>query len=325
MEAALPYQVRTHGISVYGLPRWTRLKGFLGLLLAVFSLGFVVPQAATAELSKSSSPLQRIATGFLFVEGPVWHPLGFLIFSDIPASTLYRWDPGDGVSVFRKPSGRANGNTLDRWGRLISAHHERYVSRIDPLGATAILASMFQGKALNSPNDVVVGRDGSLYFTDPPYGIHDHEEELGFYGIYRIDPRGRLILLAADLLRPNGLAFSPDFKRLYVNDSSTNQIHQFAVTAEGGLSERRLFAKMYDPTRTGVADGIKVDQKGNVYSTGPGGIWVFAPTGALLERVDVPEKASNLAFGDVDLKTLYVTASTSVYRMRVSVPGTPPG
>ncbi|MDH3772380.1 MAG: SMP-30/gluconolactonase/LRE family protein [Nitrospirota bacterium] len=317
--------MRTYGGSVGRLPHWTRPGRLLGLVLTMLSVGIVTPQGAVAELGESSSRLQRIATGFLFVEGPVWHPRGFLIFSDIPTNTLYRWDPGYGVSVFSRPSGRANGNTLDRWGRLVSAHHERYVSRIELGGAMTILASMFQGKALNSPNDVVVGRHGSLYFTDPPYGIHEHEEELGFYGIYRIDPGGRLTLLVAHLTRPNGLAFSPDFKRLYVNDSATNQIHEFAVTPEGGLSERPLFATMHDPTRAGVADGLKVDQKGNVYSIGPGGVWMFAPTGALLKRLEVPEKASNLAFGDADLKTLYVTASTSVYRMRVSVPGTPLG
>ncbi|HEY9900847.1 MAG TPA: SMP-30/gluconolactonase/LRE family protein [Candidatus Sericytochromatia bacterium] len=281
-----------------------------------------------------NAQVEKVAGDFRFTEGPIWHPKGFLLFSDIPANTLYQWTANKKPEIFRLPSGNANGNTLDREGRLLSAEHgNRRVSRTEKDGTVVTLASQFEGKRLNSPNDLVVKSDGSLYFTDPPYGIKSEQEELGFYGVYRLAPDGKLTLLVKDFVRPNGIAFSPDEKKLYVNDSEKGHIRVFDVKSDGTLGNGQLFAELKDPSKKGVPDGMKVDQEGNVYSTGPGGIWVFSPSGNLLGILEVPEVAANLAWGDSlrdssasrDYKTLYITASNSLYRIRLKIPGVRPG
>ncbi len=269
-----------------------------------------------------NAQVEKVAGDFRFTEGPIWHPKGFLLFSDIPANTLYQWTANKKPEIFRLPSGNANGNTLDREGRLLSAEHgNRRVSRTEKDGTVVTLASQFEGKRLNSPNDLVVKSDGSIYFTDPPYGIKSEQEELGFYGVYRLTPDGKLTLLVKDFVRPNGIAFSPDEKKLYVNDSEKGHIRVFDVKPDGILENGQLFAELKDPSKKGVPDGMKVDQEGNVYSTGPGGIWVFSPSGNLLVILEVPEVAANLAWGDGDYKTLYITASNSLYRIRLKIPG----
>jgi gluconolactonase len=266
--------------------------------------------------------VEQVASGFEFTEGPVWHPSGFLLFSDIPADTIYKWTPNQKTEVFRRPSGNANGNTLDAEGRLISAEHKlRRVSRTEKDGKIVTLAERYEGKRLNSPNDVVVKSDGSVYFTDPPYGIKKEQEELGFYGVYRLAPNGTLTLLVKDFVRPNGLAFSPDEKKLYVNDSEKGHIRVFDVSGDGTLANGRIFAELKDSSKAGVPDGMKVDVRGNVYSTGAGGVWVFSPAGNLLGKIEVPETSANLAWGDRDSKTLYITANKSVYRIRLNVAG----
>jgi sugar lactone lactonase YvrE len=245
-----------------------------------------------------NAQVEKVAGDFQFTEGPLWHPKGFLLFSDIPANTLYQWTANKKPEIFRLPSGNANGNTLDREGRLLSAEHgNRRVSRTEKDGTVVTLASQFEGKRLNSPNDLVVKSDGSIYFTDPPYGIKSEQEELGFYGVYRLAPDGKLTLLVKDFVRPNGIAFSPDEKKLYVNDSEKGHIRVFDVKSDGTLENGQLFAELKDPSKKGVPDGMKVDQEGNVYSTGPGGIWVFSPSGNLLGILEVPEVAANLAWG----------------------------
>ena len=273
-----------------------------------------------------NSRIEKVAEGFEFTEGPLWHIDGFLLFSDIPANTIYQWKPGEKPRVFRRPSGKANGNTFDTKGRLISGEHgNRRVSRTQKNGKVVTLASKYQGKRLNSPNDLAVKSDGSIYFTDPPYGIKTEEEELGFYGVYRLTQDGKLTLLVKDFIRPNGIAFSPDESKLYVNDSEEGHIRVFDVKSDGTLSNGRIFAEQKDPAKEGVPDGMKVDVKGNVYSTGPGGVWVFSPSGKLLGVIEVPEAPANLGWGEQDYKTLYITAKKSVYRIRLKIPGIKPG
>jgi gluconolactonase len=274
------------------------------------------------EIRDDNAQVEKLASGFEFIEGPVWHPQGFLLFSDIPANTIYQWRPNKKSNIFRRPSGNANGNTLDREGRLLTAEHSnRRVSRTEKDGTIVTLASRYEGKRLNSPNDLVVKSDGSIYFTDPTYGIKPEQKELGFSGVYRLAPDGRLTLLVKDFVAPNGIAFSPDQKKLYVNDSEQNHMRVFDVKPDGTLENGRIFAELKDASKQGVPDGMKVDKQGNIYSTGPGGVWVFSPAGNLLGKIEVPETAANLAWGERDSKTLYITASKSLYRIRLKIPG----
>lgn len=266
---------------------------------------------------------ERLATGFGFTEGPLWLPEGYLIFSDIPNNVIRSWHPVHGVGVYRAPSGNSNGLTLDRAGRLIACEHgNRRVSRTEPDGTVVTLADRYQGKRLNSPNDVVVRSDGTIYFTDPPYGITPEEKELDFNGVYKLSPDGELTLLAADFDRPNGLAFSPDESLLYIDDSPRRHIRVFRVAPDGTLQGGEIFADMQSDG-TGSPDGMKVDIEGNLYVTGPGGLWVFAPSGEHLGTIVLPEKPANCAWGDADRLSLYITARTSLYRLRVTVPGMP--
>ncbi len=277
------------------------------------------------EIASSQAKVEKLSSGFKFIEGPVWDKRGFLLLSDIGANTIYKWTPDGRVAIFRHPAGHSNGNTLDREGRLITAEHDRRIVRTEKNGALTVLADRYRRKRLNSPNDVVVKSDGSIYFTDPPYGIGKEKEELGFYGVYRRSPDGALILLATEMARPNGLAFSPDEKKLYVTDSENGRIRVFQVKADGKLSNGRVFAQLPGSKDKGVPDGIKVDIQGNVYSSGPEGLWVFSANGQLLGKILVPEVVTNLAWGDRDYKSLYITATQSLYRIRLNVRGVQPG
>ena len=280
------------------------------------------PEAFRTILNEDT-PVEKVAGNFKFTERPIWHPDGFLLFSDIPANTIYKWQSNQ-VKVFRKPSGNANGNTFDRQGRLITAEHSnRRVSRTEKDGTVVTLASEYRGKRLNSPNDLVVKSDGSIYFTDPPYGIKSEQQELEFSGVYRLGTDGTLSLLVSDFVRPNGIAFSPDETKLYVNDSKQGHIRVFDVKSDGTLENGRIFAEQKDENLPGVPDGMKVDVEGNVYSTGPGGVWVFSPSGNLLGIIKVPEVPANLAWGDRDDRTLYLTAKNSLYRVRLNIAGVP--
>jgi sugar lactone lactonase YvrE len=283
---------------------------------------FDTKQNNLGEIIAPNTQVEKVAEGFKFTEGPVWHPDGFLLFSDIPANTIYKWQPEQKTEIFRQPSGNANGNTLDRSQRLISAEHgNRRVSRTEKDGQIVTLASHYQGKRLNSPNDLAIKSDGSIYFTDPPFGIEPEQEELGFYGVYRLAPNGTLTLLVDDFVRPNGIAFSPDEKKLYVNDSEKGHIRVFDVNPDGMLANGKVFAKLKPPSEEGAADGMKVDIKGNVYSTGSGGVWIFSPNGDLLGIIKTPEPPANLAWGDSDYQTLYITARHSLYRVRLKIEG----
>lgn len=278
------------------------------------------------DILDDSAKLEKVAGDFQFIEGPIWHPDGFLLFSDIPADIIYKFTSNQQVEVFRRPSGKANGNTLDKENRLLTAEHEnRRVSRTEKDGQVIALADRYEGKRLNSPNDLVVKSDGSIYFTDPSYGVSKEQEELGFYGVYRLAPDGKLTLLVKDLVLPNGLAFSPDEQKLYVNNSEAKYIAVYDVKPDGTVTNERLFADLKDASQGGVPDGLKVDLQGNVYSTGPGGVWILSPDGQVLGKIPVPETATNLAWGDSDRKTLYITANTSLYRIRLKIAGVRPG
>jgi gluconolactonase len=298
--------------------------------------------------------LERIATGFTWVEGPIWDS-GSLFFAEIPSNSIRRWTPGTGVSIFLQPSGYkgsdaygaepgTNGMTLDARGRLtVAGHAQRDVFRfetIDPQGPITILADNYLGKRLNSPNDLVYRSDGSLYFTDPPYGLRtqkdtDPEKQLKVNGVYRIPRavehkpgapplRAELQLLVSDLTRPNGIAFSPDEKYLYVNNSEPKKIWmRYRVLPDGTLAEPKLLYDATSDPRPGAPDGMKVDVEGNIYSAGPGGVWIFSPAGKALGTIVMPERVSNVAWAGPDRQTLYITASTSVYRVHLKIPGAP--
>jgi len=282
-------------------------------------------QEKLASIVPKGSELERLYTGFQFTEGPLWNASErFLLFSDIPANRIYRWSPDERVEVFRDPSGNSNGLTYDKQGcLLICEHGNRRLSRIDKEGTYTVLADAFQGKPLNSPNDVVVKSDGTVYFTDPTYGIEPHEQELPFQGVYRLDTEGRkLILLADDFIRPNGLAFSFDETVLYIGDSSIDKRHvrAFDVDPDGTLSNGHVFAEILSEL-PGNPDGMKVDIDGSLYVSAAGGIWVFSEDGEHLGTIRTPEIPANCAWGGEDWKTLFITARTSIYRLKTNVAG----
>jgi gluconolactonase len=271
-----------------------------------------------------ATPAQRLATGFVFTEGPLWHPDGFVYFVDVRASMLYRLTPGAAPEVVREKTGGGNGTTFDLQGRLVLCEGDnRRVTRRDADGRFEVLMDRFEGKRLNRPNDVVCRSDGSIYFTDPGLRVPMAEREVPHAGVYRIAPDGA-VGLVADFEYPNGLAFSPDERRLYVANTRWAQyIHLLELDGHGQMVRRRIFADMSSDETDGVPDGMKVDVEGRVYCTGPGGTWVFAPDGTRLGIIRTPEVPANLAFGGPDLRTLFLTARTSVYTMRVKVPGQP--
>lgn len=280
------------------------------------------------DIVPKGSKLEKIATGFMFTEGPVWDASQkCLFFSDIPANKMWKWSEAKGAELFREPSGKSNGLTLDKQGRLIACEHaNRRVSRTEKDGKVVTIADKYNGKKLNSPNDVVVKSDGSIYFTDPPYGLTAEfgnlgEQELPFQGVYRLSPDGKtLTLLIDDFDRPNGLAFSPDESLLYIDDTERVHVRVFDVKPDGTIANGRLFADLKADAE-GNVDGMKVDSEGNVYVTGPGGISIFDPSGKKLGIIEMPEVSANLAWGEADWKTLFITASTSIYKIKLNITG----
>ncbi|MBS1802887.1 MAG: SMP-30/gluconolactonase/LRE family protein [Acidobacteria bacterium] len=311
---------------------------------------------AIDKIVPKDAKLERIASGFKWVEGPIWLK-GSLYFAEIPSDSIRKWTPGnDQVSMFITPSGYeghtpyggpepgSNGMTADVHGRLtVAGHAKRVIYRLEdltPESQLTILASTYKGKKLNSPNDLVYRSDGSLYFTDPPYGLRtqsdqDPQKQLNVNGVYRIPNalsqplgakprRADLQLLVSDLTRPNGIVFSPDEKYLYVNNSEPKKIWmRYRVQPDGSLTEAKLFYDATNDQRPGSPDGMKVDINGNLYSTGPGGVWIFSPEGKPLGIILLSEKSANVAWGGTDRRTLYITASSSIYRVRLSIPGAP--
>jgi gluconolactonase len=306
------------------------LIGFFFLIQPRIAAGQSVPrkfrlQAESPkfwELIPSEAKLETLATGLGFTEGPVWDSKGFLYVSDEELNKIFRIYR-DGRKEELISLGDPDGNTYDLEQRLIDcASYLRAIIRIDERGKYEILADKFEGKKFNSPNDVVLGPDGALYFTDPTLDLPKGEKkELAFQGVYRLDGNGRVTLLTSELSQPNGLAFSPDGKRLYVDDSEKRNIRAYDFQTGGTLDNGRIFAEEPGKKGEGVPDGMKVDQSGNVYVTGPGGIWVWDAGGHHLGTILLPEQPANLAWGDEDWGTLYITATTSVYRLKTRAKG----
>jgi gluconolactonase len=288
----------------------------------LLSGGDTMADALSAILATTQA--ERLATGFGFTEGPLWHPDGFYYFVDIRKSMLYRLTPGKPPEVVRENTGEGNGTTFDLRGRLVICEGgNRRVTRWSGDGRSEVLVDRYEGKRLNRPNDVVCKSDGSLWFTDPALRVPLAQREVDHAGVYRVAPDGATTLVA-DCEYPNGLAFSPDERTLYVaNTRWTQYIHAFDLDAAGAVVRRRIFADMSSDEADGVPDGMKVDVEGRVYCTGPGGTWVFAPSGERLGIIRTPEVPANVAFGGPDLRTLLLTARTSVYALPVKVSGQP--
>jgi gluconolactonase len=288
---------------------------------------------APAGMLPAEADLQRLATGFMFTEGPIFHPRDhYLLFSDMPGDVRRRWDMSGDVRPVRQPSNKCNGMTYDRDLNLIVCEHATSTlvrERRDGDQAREILASHYSGQELNSPNDVVVGPDDRIYFTDPVYGRRPgfgipRPQQLSFQGVYRVtdDPRAPE-LLADDFDQPNGLCFSPDGQTLYVNDTTRALIRSFALAPSGEVSGGEIFMDGIGDGNSalGAPDGMKTDAAGNVYVTGPGGVWVISPAGERLGVIAVPEKVANLNWGMPDWQTLFICASTSLYSMRLGIRG----
>jgi gluconolactonase len=342
----------------------TYMAGWLlGVTLMAGSMAAFAPPQAIQKLDPgldaivpADAKVERVATGFnKWTEGPVWTH-DSLFFAEIPANNIDRWTAADGATVFLHPSGYtgaapyggpepgSNAMTLDAMGRLtVAGHARRNVWRfesLDPNAQITVLADSYQGKKLNSPNDLVYKSDGSLYFTDPPYGLptqgdDDPTKELKVNGVYRIPnasaqkpgappDRDALQLVIGDLGRPNGIAFSPDEKYLYIAESGVKQWLRYRVLPDGSVADGMVFFDASKEPGVGGPDGIKVDKEGNLYGSGPGGLWIFSPDGKHLGTIAIPERMANLAWGDADGKTLYIAASTSVYRIRLKITGVRP-
>lgn len=309
--------------------------------------------AALDAIVPADAKVEKLAGGYRFLEGPVWNRQGgYLVFSDIPANVIHKWDPADGkVSLLVERSGftgsdptglgrehiegqevyynfGSNGITMDPQGRLVvSAMGDRQIARLEQDGRRTVLASHYQGKRLNSTNDLVYKSNGSLYFTDPPSGLRngneDPRKELPYNGVFLLKD-GKLLLATQDVAWPNGLALSHDEKYLYVAGIRSRKIMRFDVQPDDTIANGRVFVDMSPDKAIGNPDGMKVDEQGNVYCAGAGGIWIISPQGKHLGTLVFPERAANMAFGDADGKALYVTARAGLYRIRLNIPGVRP-
>ncbi len=304
---------------------------------------------ALDEIVTPGTKIEKLAGGFLFTEGPVWVPRtadsdGYLLFSDPNNNIIYRWTPDGQLSIYRTKSGYAgadigeygqpgsNGLTLDREGHLtINQHGYRRVVRLEKNGQLTVLADQFEGKRLNSPNDLVYKSDGALYFTDPPFGLpkffDDPRKELPYSGVFRVSPDGKQVkLLTTELKGPNGLAFSPDEKYFYLDnwDEKKKIIMRYEVNSDGTLANGKVFFDMTSAAGEDSLDGLKIDQKGNLYVSGPGGLWIISPEGKHLGTIIGPEHPHNFAWGGDDGKSLYLCARTGLYRIRLNLPGIRP-
>lgn len=279
-----------------------------------------IANPALLDLVDENSQVIKLHDGFQFTEGPVWNEAGqYLLFSDIPANTIYKIEPTGEIISFRKPSQNSNGLTYDKVGNLIIAEHSgRKISKLSPEGKYSMIVDNFKGTPLNSPNDVIVDSRGVIYFTDPPYGRpKDATDTLSFNGVYKFS-NGKLELIADDLYRPNGIALSPDERSLYVaNSGQPKQFIKYPINRSGKIGKGKVFFDASELSGDGNPDGIKVDTQGNIFATGPGGVLVLTEKGELLGTIKFPETPANLAFGGHDKKTLFVTARTGLYSIRL--------
>jgi gluconolactonase len=329
--------VRNAVVDFYqdGLPVNASWKNIGKIFTVDDQLHHILPQGTTID---------KIGDGFQFTEGPVWHPDGYLLFSDPNTNTIYRYNPvNNNITVYMSHSGYtgadmgaygqpgSNGLAIDKEGRLIiDQHGNRRVIRIEKKGPVTVLADKIDHKRFNSPNDIVQKSDGSIYFTDPPYGLpkffKDPGKELDYSGVFMIR-NGRVQLVSKDLGGPNGLAFSPDEKYLYVTNWDIRDIHhtktiwRYEVNSDGGLKSGKIFFNCNDTEDDEALDGMKVDKEGNLFVSAPGGVWIISPDGRLLGKIVTPERPANMAWGDEDGKTLYLTAHTSLYKVRVNTGG----
>jgi gluconolactonase len=301
--------------------------------MAAMGSDYKIIDPAFRDLILPNAWVEKLHTGSRWAEGPVYFGDGdFLVWSDIPNNRMLRWVPGLGVSVFRQVSNFSNGNTRDRQGRLVSCEHGgRRVTRTEPDGRITVIADSYEGKRLNSPNDLVVAGDGSIWFTDPTYGIHSDyegykgESEIGACNVYRWNPAdGKLTIVADDFLKPNGIAFSPDEKKLYIADTGAthkengpHHIRVFDVVDGDKLANGRFFADIHP----GLADGFRVDEMGNVWTSAGDGVHCYSPQGKLLGKILIPEVVANLAFGGPKKNRLFITATSSLYSVYVAVAG----
>jgi gluconolactonase len=311
---------------------------FVLIATALFALGLLTRSGAEPDqprefklraesdafwnLLDRDAKLTKVGSGFGFTEGPVWDPKGFLYVSDEEQNKIYRLTL-DGRKEELISLGDPDGNTYDRDHRLIDcASVLRAIIAINANGQYKVLADKFEGKRLNSPNDVIIGPDGAIYFTDPTLDlVKGEKQEIAFQGVYRLGAKGDLRLLTKDLTQPNGLAFSPDGKHFYVDDSEQRNIRVYDVGNDASMTNGRIFGEEKGGEHDGVPDGIKVDEHGNLFVTGPKGIWVWDSQGHHLGTIEMPEQPANLAWGDKDYRTLYITATTSVYRLRTKARG----
>ena len=297
-------------------------------------MGIEVKSDKLAELVDPGAQVERVATGFTFTEGPIWnHADGYLLFSDMPGDVRRRWSESGGVEEVMNPSNKGNGMVYDAEGNLLVCEHvTSSLVRERPDGTRETLATHYKGKELNSPNDVCVRSDGTIYFSDPWYGRMpgfglERDRDLGFQGVYMLRPgftpgdEPELAVAEDEFEMPNGLCFSPDESLMYINDTPRAHIKVFDVAADGTLSNGRMFFENIGSgvIEEGIPDGIKIDERGNVWVTGPRGVWVISPEGEHLGVVEVPENTGNMTWGDEDWKSLYIPSSTSLYRIRTKV------
>lgn len=284
-------------------------------------IAFATTACTEGESTVAGEP-EVVVSGFQFTEGPYWHPDGFLIFSDIPADRIYRWEPSqDEAEVYIEPSHNSNGITATPDGELVLAQHAGRVSIVSEDLELTPIVEQYDEMRLNSPNDVVVRSDGLIYFTDPTFGVSDEDRELDFSGVYRINADSSLTLMYDGFSLPNGIAFSPDESQLYVNNSETGEILRFDVTENGNFENMIEFANIGAMTEVGGADGMKTDSEGNLYTTGPNGLIILSPEGEEIERIEFDQQITNLAWGGPTKNQLFITSQGDVYRLQMAITG----
>lgn len=294
-------------------------KKCFSMLIAVFLLTSTV---SAQENGLAAGAAEKVTEGFKFTEGPYWHADGYLLFSDIPANVIYKWTPGSVKSdIFIKPSGNSNGIAMDPEGRFILAQHEGKISALNSDRQMVVLAERFKEKRLNSPNDLTIASDGTIYFTDPPFGVDEEDKELMFSGVYMLKEEGSPQLLFDGFETPNGIVLSGDESKIYVNDTGSGEIMVFEVAPDGTFESPESFASVGTSSDSGAADGMVVDKQGRLYSTGPGGLFVFSPEGEQLEKIELPDRATNMAWGGDGNRTLYITTPSAIYRLEMTTEG----